>query len=185
MKSSLRIARASKSASRIAEVARYYGVLLARLGRVDEALALLDEARTEFGRAGERGEVLVTDARIAESLVFAGRADEALELAVETLRRAGTGEGVFILMPMLERVRGLALMQLGRLEEARAALVESERRARADSADYEVALALDALVTLGLLEGRPAEKTERERDRIFGRLGVVRTPRIPLPLSAR
>ena len=84
-----------------------------------------------------------------------------------------------------ERVRGLALMQLGRLEETREALVESETRARADSADYEVALALDALVTLGLLEGRPAEKTERERDRIFGRLGVVRTPRIPLPLSAR
>jgi tetratricopeptide (TPR) repeat protein len=184
MKSSLRIARASKSGSRVAEVARYYGTLLARSGRHDEARELLEEARSEFERAGEHGELLVTDARDAELLVIERRAEEALALTDAALDRARTVEGVFVLFPVLERIRGLALMQLGRLEEAREAITEGVARARADQADYELALGLDALATLGLLDAGPAGETERERDRIFLRLGVVRTPGIPLPVSA-
>ena len=183
MKESLRIARASKSGSRIAEMARYNGTLLARGGRFDEARLLLAEAREEFERSGERGEVLVTEARIAESLVFEGAAGEALALVARTLARAETFEGIFVLVPTLERIRGQALMQLGRLEEARVALGESIRRGRLDDADFEVALALDSLAALGRLEGKPTRAVERERDEIFGRLGVVATPEIPLPLE--
>jgi len=176
MKESLRIARASGSGSWIAMVAHFYGTLLARLGRFEEARHLLGEAHEEFERAGERSDVLVTEARTAEALVLQGAAQEALDLARSTLERAGSYEGIFVLVPTLQRVSGLALMQLGRPAEARAALTESMGGARLDGADYEVALALDALVALGRLDGRSPEAVER--DAIFGRLGVVATSRM-------
>jgi class 3 adenylate cyclase/tetratricopeptide (TPR) repeat protein len=184
MTQSLRVARASKSGWRIADIARYYGTLLARMGRFDEADELLREARNEFERAGERGEVLIAEARIAESLVFRGLGEDALELVDSRIERAGSFEGIFVLVPTLQRIRGLALAQLGRLDEARAALEESLRQARADSADYEVALALDSLVMLGALDDRTSKAIERERDAFFGRLGIVSTPEVPLPLDS-
>jgi tetratricopeptide (TPR) repeat protein len=183
LQESLRIARASRSGSRIADAAGYYGRLLARLGRFDEAQALLAEAHEHHERDGERGELLETEARIAESLLFQGAAGDALDHAETTLVRAGTFEGIFVLVPTLQRVRGLALMGLGRLEEAREALTESLRQARLDSADYEVALALDSLVALRRVGGESTRDIERERDAIFRRLGVVATPEIPLPLD--
>ena len=176
MKESLRIARASGSGSWIAMVAHYYGTLLARLGRFDEARPLLAEAHEEFERAGERDEALVTEARTAESLAFQGAAGEALDLARSTLARAGSYEGIFVLVPTLQRVCGVALMQLGQPAEARAALTESLEGARSAGAGYEVALALDALVALGRLDGQSPEALER--DAIFGRLGVVATSRM-------
>ena len=73
-------------------------------------------------------------------------------------------------------------MQLGRLEEA------SEALARASAAGGSTArlrgrAGLDSLAALGRLEGKPTRAVERERDEIFGRLGVVATPEIPLPLD--
>jgi tetratricopeptide (TPR) repeat protein len=185
MKQSLRVARASKSGSRIADMARYYGTLLARMGRFEEAAPLLLEAREEFERAGERGEVLVAEARIAESLVFRGLPADALERADATLARAGGFEGIFVLVPTLHRIRGLALVQLGRLDEARFALEGSLAHARLESADYEVALALDSLVRLGALDGGTPQTVERERDRIFRRLGIVASVDVPLPPRSR
>jgi hypothetical protein len=76
-------------------------------------------------------------------------------------------------------------MQLGRLAEAREALTESLRLARRDSAVYEVGLALDALVALGRLDGGSETAVERERDSIFRGLGVVATPKVPLPLDVK
>lgn len=87
--------------------------------------------------------------------------------------------------PTLHRVRGLALLQLGRFDEARAALNESLEGARSAEADFEIALALDALATLARREGERVETVERERDAIFSRLGVVATPEIPLPPDER
>ena len=181
MRESLRIARASRSGSRIAEMARYTGILLARLGRFEEAHRLLAEAREEFGRAGESSEALVTDARMAELLVLERAAADALELADRTAARLPDYEGIFPLGPTLLRLRGLALLQLGRVDEARASVKESLEGARKAGADYEVALALDALAALGESE----EAVERERDAIFSRLGVVSTPELPLPLDQR
>jgi hypothetical protein len=80
----------------------------------------------------------------------------------------------------LLRVRGCALMQLGRMTEARAALDESLSEARARGAEYEVALALDALVVLGRLAGDETTTLDEERTTIFERLGVVATPELPL-----
>ncbi len=185
IRESLRIARASRSGPRIAETARYLGILLARVGRFDEARRLHEEAREEYERAGESSEVLVTEARMAELLVLEGSAEDALDRAGRTLARSPASDGIFPLGPTLHRMRGLALLQLGRLEEARAALDESLESARNAGADYEVALALDARAVLGRLAGESAETAERERDAIFARLGVVATPEFPLPPDSR
>jgi class 3 adenylate cyclase/tetratricopeptide (TPR) repeat protein len=185
MRESLRIARASRSGPRIAETARYLGLLLARLGRFDEARRLLDEAHDEYERAGEPSEVLVTEARLAELLVLEGAARDALESAERTLERSPASDGIFPLGPTLHRMRGLALLQLGRFDDAQAALDESLASARKAGADYEVALALDALAVLARLEGESVETVERERSAILTRLGVVATPEVPLPLDRR
>src|SRR5262249_20771766 len=185
MRESLRIARASGSGPRIAETARYLGLLLARVGRFDEARRLLDEAHVEYELAGEPSEVLWTEARLAEFLVVEGSAEDALQSAERTLERAPDSDGIFPLRPTLHRMRGIALLQLGRLDEARAALDESIESARKAGAEYEVALALDALAALGRLEGRDTETVERERNAILTRLGVVATPEVPLPPDRR
>jgi predicted ATPase/class 3 adenylate cyclase len=185
MRESLRIARASGSGPRIGETARYLGLLLARLGRFDEALRLLSEAHDEYERAGETSEVLVTEARLAELLVLERSAEDALDRAAQTLARSAASEGIFPLAPTLHRMRGLALLQLGRFDEARTALEVGLEGAREAEADYEVALALDALAVLGRLDGETAEPDERERDAIFARLGVIATPEFPLPPDRR
>lgn len=182
IRESLRIGRASGSGPRIAETARYLGILLARLGQFDEARRLHSEAHDEYERAGESNEVLVTEARQVELLVLEGSADHALQAADRTLERSRDFDGIFPLRPTLHRMRGLALLQLGRLDEARTALSESLEGAREAGADYEVALALEALVTL---DGENRESAERERDAIFARLGVVATPEFPLPPDKR
>lgn len=160
-------------------------MLLARLGRFEEARRLVDEAHDEFERVGESSEVLVTEARLGELLVLEGSSADALDVAERTLARLSTFEGIFPLGPTLHRVRGLALLQLGRFDEARAAFNESLEGARSAGADYEVALALDALAALARLEGESVETLERERDAIFARLGVVATPDVPLPPDKR
>ena len=93
MRESLRIARASGSGPRIAETARYLGLLLARVGRFDEARRLLEEARDEYDRAGEANEVFVSEARLAELLVLErsrrgrARVHRARDRALAGLRR--------------------------------------------------------------------------------------------------
>jgi hypothetical protein len=149
--------------------------------RLDGARRLLGEAHEEDERAGESNEVLVTEARLAELLVFESSAADALDHADQTLERSRGFDGIFPLEPTLQRVRGAALLQLGRYDEARAALTDSVERATKAGADYESALALDALAALDLLEGESPETAERERDAIFTRLGVVTTPEFPLP----
>jgi class 3 adenylate cyclase/tetratricopeptide (TPR) repeat protein len=183
LRQALRVARASATGPHIANILADYGRLTARAGRFDEAAAMLNDARSEYERAGERGEVLLTDAKIAECLMLEGEGQAALELASSTLLRAESLEGVYLVIPTLLRVKGCALAQLDRVDEAWAALLESLAAARAKEADYELALTMDALVTLGRVTGRPIEELVRERDPILERLGVVATPETPLPCT--
>jgi hypothetical protein len=142
-----------------------------------------------YAEAGESAEAVRTHASIAECLVLEGRPEAAIELVDETRRLVAEAEGVAGVRSMLPRSRGWALLQLGRFAEARAELDESlavGRQADPDfglkSADYEVALTLDALVHLGTLTDDPAlVEYARERDAIAERLGIVALPAVPLP----
>jgi tetratricopeptide (TPR) repeat protein len=158
---------------------------LARMGRHDEAMDALGEARSEYAEIRSQEGVLDCDAKLAECSAMRGDASSALDLATEALDRAGTAEGGAV-EPTLERVRGYALAQLGRLAEAREAFEASRSRARArgGGTQFDVALALDAIVRLAGSTGAQAPAGfEAERTELLEQLGVVRIADIPLDLE--
>jgi tetratricopeptide (TPR) repeat protein len=175
-RSALQVARASLSPARIADVSVHLGRLLARKGEFDEAQELLAAARDHFAQVGDKAELFASDARMAECLLLATRPDEALALADSTFERAAVTEGCSLLMPLIGRLRGYALMQLGHGDAASDALQESLSAARELKMDYEVGLTLSALVALAETTGSPDDGAKQERDAIFRRLGVVAAP---------
>ena len=85
-------------------------------------------------------------------------------------------------MPLLHRTRAYALIELGRLDEARLALDASLEAATARISEHEVALTQRALAELDRLEGKiPEAGAEANSRRVLKRLGVVRVPPLPLP----
>jgi tetratricopeptide (TPR) repeat protein len=150
------------------------GRVAARGGRFDEALALLAEALTAFEALGSEALGHETLARRAECLVLAGRYQEALDVTPTLLE--ATEENP-LLAPFLERLNGYALVQARRAEEAGPRFERSLELASELETDYEVALTLEALGRTGL--GDP--DAEPKSQAILERLGVVSTPRVPLP----
>jgi class 3 adenylate cyclase/tetratricopeptide (TPR) repeat protein len=173
---------------RIAESASELGRFEGRLGNFEEAKALLAEARELFSAEGDDVEALASDVWLVETLVHEGESGAALDLAASALERTKTTQGVDALASMLHRLRGWAYLQQHDLESAGAAFDESLRLARLEgenlgmrSADYEVALTLDALGRLGELVGDPTVDLEHERDALVAKLSVVKLARPPLP----
>jgi tetratricopeptide (TPR) repeat protein len=175
----LRIWRAVGLKSAIAYGLNIVGRVTYRSGRYEEALELLEQARDLNHEIGDEPEELESDVRIAECLAMQGRSTEALELSTEALARSETLGGPAT--PQLQRVRGYALAQLGRLPEAREALEESVAGASDREAEYEEALALEALARIGAIEGSSDAPELKARYRaIFDRLGVVTVPVMPI-----
>ena len=175
----LRILRGVGLKSAIAFGLNIVGRIACRSGRYAEALELLEQARAVNHEIGDQPEELESDVRIAECLAMQGRSAQALELATEALVRSETLGGPAT--PQLQRVRGCALAQLGRLAEARVALQESVAGARDREAEYEEALALHGLARIAAMEERPdAPELEARYRAIFEGLGVVAAPVIPI-----
>ena len=159
---------------------------LARMGRYEDAIEILGEARSEYGEIRSQEGVLDCDAKLAECHALRGAATSALDLATDALDRAATAEGGAV-EPMLERVRGYALAQLGRRDEAREAFEASLTRARGRGGgmQFDVALALDALVRLAVATGEQVPAGfEAERAELLELLGVVRVADVPLDRDA-
>ena len=165
-----------------AEATRLLGYALAQQSRFDEAMPLLDEARNAFGEAEDRSEELESDLRIAQCLLLQDDAEPALERATDALAEVDRDRNP-MLVAALERVRGLALMERGRLDEAREEFEQSLATAQSGdpdasvkSADYELALTFDALDRLGELTGQQNDVNAARRDAILRGLGVVSIP---------
>jgi tetratricopeptide (TPR) repeat protein len=173
---SLRIWRSSGQRPSVAYALRLLGRIESRLGRSEEGIQLLFQAREEFRELGAQAEMIETDARIAGSLARQGRSEGALQLATEALDGAPGP-----VAPLLQRTVGFALAQLGDADGALAAFLRSLASARAQRAQYEEAITLDALVHLCERTDDPAgEGFREERDTIFEALGVVYVPPVPL-----
>jgi tetratricopeptide (TPR) repeat protein len=181
LRDALRVARASESGTRVSMVGVRLGRLLARMGRFEEAHPMLGEARDEYRDAASLAELCNAEGWIAECLMLQGDSEAALAFATEVLERAQSLKGVFDVIALLNRVRGSALLQLGRLEKAREALETAVDEARERNASYELALSLDALAALAGVTGDDVGDLEEERDAILERLGVVGIPGLPLP----
>jgi hypothetical protein len=95
------------------------------------------------------------------------------------------GGNPYVLM-VADRVSGYALAQQGRLREAFSRLSRGLMRSRENRADHETALHLEALGRVGRLLGvSSAESFAAEAERLNARLGVVRTPEVPMPSADR
>lgn len=178
----LRVWRAARYPRGVALAKSNLGRAAARGGRLDEASGLLEEALCGFREIRAKSDVLETEARIAENLVLGGRHAAALRRATDTLQRAAEMDGTTVLQAMLQRLRGLALLQADDPDGAQRCLDDSLRLGRSVGAEYEVALTLEALAQWARRVG-PGSPGDLLRDArsILKRLGVVSTPQNPLP----
>ena len=155
----VRVWRASGADTDAAEAKRELGKLMTRSGEPEAARELLESARAEQVHAGQQSEVLTTDFRLAELLMVEGAIGDALDLADELVQRCES-LGVAALLPGLLRIGGWALIDLGRLEEARERLEESRRLAAGRGDLFEVCLALQALIEVGQRTGGQVDELE-------------------------
>ena len=180
LRSSMRLWKATGDRQSLANCLSQLGRVASRSQRFDEALELFERAREAFTYVGAQADVDEVDARTAECLVFMGRSRDALELASATIDRTGTGGGGMSLA-LLERIRGMALAQMGERDAATRSLEVALDAARSRGSTFDVALALHALARVVLSrEGSPAPGDDVEEHAILTGLGVVSLPDAPL-----
>ncbi len=152
------------------------GRAAALTGRVDEALADYERSRAAYLTVGASGQILEVDARAAECRLLIGEARETLPRIQEISAELEEDAGVNLLMPLVARLRGYAMAQIGRLDDAKAAFEASVAAARARGAEHEVALSLQGLARVARLRGEPWDAIEAETVGIFDRLGIRAVP---------
>jgi len=180
MRDALRVWKAAGYSRGVAYATMYLARVAGRTGRHTEALELLDDARAAFGALGAETDVLQADVVRAECDVLGGDPGSALARIDDALVRLDHVPGGEGQRAPLFRLRGYALAQRGRIDEAATALDESLRVAREIGADYEVALTLEAQARVGALAGTDEEPALAERHTIFERLGVGAVPEVVL-----
>jgi len=166
----------------LAGCSMFLGHALLRLGRLDEALARLEEARANFVQVGAQNQLPSVDARIAECRLTKGDPAAALELVSDMLSRASDSNGAGRLVPLLHRIQGHALLVQNDLWGARDALEASLAAAREQRNLFEVALTMLSLIELDRLEGiePPLEMVAESRSVLSG-YKVRAVPPVPLP----
>ena len=144
-----RVCRAAGHRSGEAYVKGNMARAAAKSGRYEEAVRLFSESSQEAEALGSHAESLEASARWAECQLLAGDVDGARLRAEAQLERA-RALGAVAPVPLLHRVRGVALARQGDREGAVVALHKSLDAARVNQVDYEVALTLRVIVALGL-----------------------------------
>jgi tetratricopeptide (TPR) repeat protein len=183
----VRVCRAAGHRSGEAYVKGNMARAAAKSGRYDEADRLFAESCEEAEALGSHAESLEASARWAECQLLAGDVDGAGARAEAALERARALRAVAP-VPLLHRVRGVALARSGDRQGAAEALGQSLEAARLNQVDYEVALTLQVMSSLDLGDGQVApEDLAREADRILEALGVVWVPDLldPDPAARR
>jgi predicted RNA polymerase sigma factor len=154
------------------------GRIAARLGNTAEAMLRFETSRRHFSELGELTEVVVVDSLRAEALSLAGDPEAALALVDATLARAQTLGGVGATTPLLHRVRGASLQELGRSAEAERAVREALDAARSRIARHEIAFALAALIDGDMADDDVEEDAWRVELALLGEeLGIDPRPR--------
>ena len=125
-------------------------------GRYGEALELFASCIGEMEDIGSRADALEASARMAECLLLSGESNGALDRADRSLRLAQDLGGVPPQIPLIHRVRALALARLGQTGAAGDALQQSLQAARGRGAEYEVELTERAAALLDLRPELPS-----------------------------
>jgi class 3 adenylate cyclase/tetratricopeptide (TPR) repeat protein len=123
------------------------------LGRFDEAQCRLEEAKANYLHVGAEEDVPAIEARIAECHLASGNPKAALELINALLVRAGSSNGVARVAPLLERIKGHALLAQGDRSGAREALDNGLTAAAERHSRFEETLTMLSLIELDRVEG--------------------------------
>ena len=127
---SSRVFRAARYRTGMAYLNINIARLAARQGRYEDALGIFEESLAESRKVGAHEKLLEATARKAECLLLSDEVTAALAVADEGLVQARSLGGVPAQIPLLQRVRGVALARMDRRDGARRALEESLSAAR-------------------------------------------------------
>jgi hypothetical protein len=145
------------------------GRLAIRGGRYRDGIELLEKATRDLWELGEQGYAEFAESLLAEAEAFGGdpsRAEALADRLIATTDRT---------LPLLHRVRTIALVRLGR-DGGAEELAESLALARERGALYDVAAGLDLAVAMSWVDSEHAG----ERDEILAQLGIESLPVPPL-----
>jgi tetratricopeptide (TPR) repeat protein len=185
---SSRVFRAARYRTGMAYLNINIARLAARQGRYRDALRIFEASMAESRSVGAHEKLLEATARKAECLMLSGEVVEALALADDGLVQARSLGGVPAQIPLLQRVRGVALGKTGDRQAAQQALDHSLVAARARGAEYEVALSSLVMAEVQI-EASAADREELRRgaEATLAKLGVVSPPDLlgsPMRVSA-
>jgi class 3 adenylate cyclase/tetratricopeptide (TPR) repeat protein len=174
---SSRVFRAARYRTGMAYLNINIARLAARQGRYEDALGIFEESLAESRKVGAHEKLLEATARKAECLLLSGEVAAALAVADEGLVQARSLGGVPAQIPLLQRVRGVALARTDRNDSAREALEESLSAARGRGAEYEVALSSLVMAELGIdADAVDRQELRRRAEATLSKLGVVSPP---------
>jgi class 3 adenylate cyclase/tetratricopeptide (TPR) repeat protein len=171
----LREARAAGDQGFVADVVREQGRAATRAGRLEEGLALLQESRQILVELGAAMELADADGAIAENRVLAGEPANGLDLVLDALARARV-LGAVVLLPTLERIRALALLRLGRRDEALGAIEAGLVATEQEAARLERGFLLCMLAGVGDPESETTRALRAEGSGLLESFGVVQPP---------
>jgi tetratricopeptide (TPR) repeat protein len=174
------VLRAAGFALGVAVVTSNMGRVAARDGRHAEAEDLLSEAIDRLTDMGADFFALEAKLRVAELHVLCGATDLATK-AIDEAQPLVTTVGTDHIRTWQERLTGYALLQTGALDEAAEHFERSRLIARDADAQYELALTLTAEARLAEIQDERRDELVGAASELFDRLGVVKTPDIPLP----
>jgi tetratricopeptide (TPR) repeat protein len=150
------------------------GRAASRAGRFEEGATLLAAAVARLSEVGVESLAIEARAREAERLVLAGD-PRAFDVAEEVAARAHRLGGHGVLLAMLDRLAGCALVQAGERTKGMALLDRSLERAVRAGAPFEIALTQDARARVDPSDAAAAADAAAR----FAALGVVSTPDVP------
>ncbi len=176
LQEALRIARGVDDEELVALVLRELGKSACRGGRFEQSLQLLTEASERLTALGEPQELVDASAAVAETRLLMGDWVAALAACDEALPQAHD-VGAATLIPTLLRIRGIALLEGGRPDEARAAFDEGLSLGTSPVTRHERAFLLAGKAELARRDNDPsAEALLAESDALLTGLGVVVAP---------
>jgi tetratricopeptide (TPR) repeat protein len=144
------------------------GRMAVRVGRADVGRGQIERALRDLAALRCEFEADFARVLLAEAVLAGGSPGEALEMVADLV-------GAVDESPLLLRIRGLALAELGQDERAAEALREALDCARRCGSDFDAAAALDGLSVLAD-DPEAAAALAGERDLLLGRLGVRELP---------
>ncbi|MDT4909410.1 MAG: hypothetical protein QOI69_2651 [Pseudonocardiales bacterium] len=174
----IRVLLAAHATSFLGFAMTVYGRAALARGRYAEAMNRFGEARALCLEMGEIDESLTIDALAAECHLRSGEVAEALAFATHTMDRAKQIGDDASAEPLLHRVRGEALIAMGRVADGQATLRASLAAARERHAANEVEASLATLLkTDGAVDAAERAAWRSEWADLVERLGIMRDGR--------